>query len=214
MTGLNTEAAHIQSDDQGAVIRANISHALARAYDRPDSWPADISAILEDAFAPCGGTMRELAQAMAKDIAGGMNDLSIVHARLFVGPFAVEAAPWASFYLDPEKQLMGPISLYAAEAFAEAGLGPVNGAGDAPDHITRELEFMYFLAFQEATTGAQEWLERQQRFWREHLGQWLPQLADALASTATDSLFYLHLSKLTREYCAWQGHRLAEDRPS
>ncbi len=109
---------------------------------------------------------------------------------------------------------MGPISLYAAEAFAEAGLGPADGAGDAPDHVTRELEFMYFLAFQEATTGKQEWLERQQRFWREHLGQWLPQLADALGSAATDSSFYSHLSKLTREFCAWQGRQLAEDLPS
>ncbi len=76
MTGLNNEAARIQSEDQAAVVRANISHALARAYDRPDSWPTGISAILEDAFAPCGETMEQLAQAMARDIAGSQDAIS------------------------------------------------------------------------------------------------------------------------------------------
>lgn len=134
--------------------------------------------------------MAKLAYEMGEGLSGEAargDALSIAHAKLFLGPFEVLAAPWASVYLDPEQRLMGPFSRYAAEADAEAGLGPGDGPSDAPDHVTRELEFMYFLTFQEPTTGGPTWLERQQRFWHEHLGLWLPKLADVVKEAAGDS---------------------------
>jgi len=205
------ETVRIDSGDAAAAARANACYALSRAFDRPDNWPRELGNLLADAFAPQGGTMAKLAREMGEGLSGEAargNALSVAHAKLFLGPFEVLAAPWASFYLDPEQRLMGPFSRYAAEAYAEAGLGPGDGPSDAPDHVTRELEFMYLLAFQEATTGDPTWLERQQRFWHEHLGLWLPKLADVVEGAAAGSAFYLRLGKLTREFCEWESGRL------
>jgi TorA maturation chaperone TorD len=169
-------------------LRANAFHALARAYRPPVSWPDDLPDILTTAFLPFGGELAALSRALSTLL--GQEDyapekLARAHARLFIGPFDIQAPPWASLYLDPEKQLMGEVSQYAAEAYAEAGLGPVEGPTDAPDELTHELEFMYFLAFQEYSTGDPVWLNRQVSFWKEHLGVWLPQFA-TLVDTSTD----------------------------
>ncbi len=204
------EATRIESGDADAAARANACHALARALDRPDNWPRDLGALLTEAFTNVGGTLADLARQMSEALATDGEDLSVAHARLFLGPFEVQAPPWASFYLEADPQLMGPVSRYAAEAYGEAGLGPAQGPSDAPDHVTHELEFMYFLAYKEATTGDPVWLERQQRFWREHLGLWLPKLANALEAAATDSPYYSGLGKLTREFSAWSNRQLGE----
>lgn len=181
-------------------LRANAFHALATAYTPPGSWPDDLADILTTAFLPFGGEVAALSGALSTLL--GQEDnaaetLAPAHARLFIGPFDIQAPPWASLYLDPEKQLMGESSRYAAEAYAEAGLGPVEGPTDAPDHVTHELEFMYFLAYQEHSTGDPAWLERQVSFWKEHLGIWLPQFARLVrASTNENDVFNL-LSRLT-----------------
>ena len=190
----------IQVGQELPASRANAFHALATAYTPPGSWPDDLPDILTTAFLPFGGELAALSGALSTLL--GQEDnapekLAPVHARLFLGPFDIQAPPWASLYLDPEKQLMGESSRYAARAYAEAGLGPVEGPTDAPDQLTHELEFMYFLAFQEYSTGDPVWLERQVSFWKEHLGVWLPQFA-TLVKTSTNEENVLNLfSRLT-----------------
>ena len=197
------EVIRIDSDNADAAARANVCHALGQAYDRPDNWPRDLGELLTEAFASSPGAMAELARQLGEILEADREGLPVAHARLFLGPFEVQAPPWASFYLEADQQLMGPVSRYAAEAYAAAGLGPAEAPSDAPDHVTHELEFMYFLAYQEATTDDPIWLVRQQRFWREHLGHWLPKLANAVEAAAADSPFYSRLGKLTRQFCAW-----------
>ena len=175
-----------------AAARANAYHSLALALAPPNDWPASLATELREGLAPLGGELADRADELAdevEDAKNRWNDLSVAYAKLFVGPFEVQAAPWASLYLDPSQQLMGEVSQYAAHAFAEAGLGPSRERKDAPDHIRHELEFMYYLAFQEATTGEPVWRERQQRFWNDHLGRWLPELANAVARARLDPYF-------------------------
>ena len=185
-------------------LRANAFHALATAYAPPEAWPDDFPEILSTAFLSFGGELAALSGELASLLVQQVNTpekLAPVHARLFIGPFDIQSPPWASLYLDPEKQLMGESSRYAAEAYAESGLGPVEGPTDAPDHLTHELEFMYFLAFQEYSTGDPVWLNRQVSFWWGHLGVWLPQFAKLVeASTEEKDVFNL-LSLLTLKFC-------------
>ena len=75
---------------------------------------------------------------------------------------------------------MGQVSRFVAEAYADAGLARAEGVHEAPDHITHELEFMYWLAFQDVTRGEAVWEERQREFWTTHLGTWLPLFAGAI----------------------------------
>jgi len=175
-----------------AVVRANAYHALAEAFSSPADWSTTFPEDLSDALLPLGGELATLACSLVAAASDAMNHrerVSVAHARLFLGPFEVMAAPWASLYLDPNQRLMGSASLYAAQAYSEAGLGPGSGLMDAPDHIRHELEFMYYLAFEEATSGGIEWRERQRSFWGEHLGRWLPELARAVRLADQDAYY-------------------------
>jgi TorA maturation chaperone TorD len=175
-----------------AVRRANAYHALAQALSPPAEWEPTFPQLLRDGLLPLGGELEKPAGELATVAEAAMKRkkrLAVMHARLFVGPFEILAAPWASLYLDPNQRLMGDTSQYAIQAYAEAGLGPSSSRKEAPDHITHELEFMYYLAFQEGTTGETSWRERQRRFWNEHLGRWLPKLAQAVRNAKLDSYY-------------------------
>ncbi len=52
----------------------------------------------------------------------GFEELTIDHARLFVGPFALLAPPYGSVYLEGERRLMGDSTLAAGECYNEVGL--------------------------------------------------------------------------------------------
>lgn len=74
------------------------------------------------------------------------------------------------------------------------------------DHISTQLEFMYFLAYKEAF--AQEHhgkekseicLEAQRKFLKDHLGRWAPLFLDRLDKKA-ESGFYKGLAQLTKYF--------------
>jgi TorA maturation chaperone TorD len=198
---MSTDTLPTAGEDQ-VVRRANAYHALVQALSPPGEWAPTLPQILSDGLMPLGGKLENLAEGLATEAETAMNsreNLSVAYAQLFVGPFNIQAAPWASLYLDPEQRLMGQASQYAIQAYAEAGLGPSSGRKDPPDHIMHELEFMYYLVFQEATTGETAWRDRQRRFWNEHLGQWLPKLAQAVRIAELDP-YYGALAEFLRGF--------------
>jgi putative dimethyl sulfoxide reductase chaperone len=196
--------------------RANVYYALARALQSPSTWPEDLPELLlaalngmQEGFDGCGAQLK----AHIPDSMDARKELAVAHAKLMVGPFELLAAPWACFYLEDEPQLMGPTSQYVARAYADAGLGPGEQLKDTPDHVTHELEFMYFLAFNQATTGELVWSERQMRFWREHLGRWLSKFADAVAATNVHP-FYSHLAEMLTVFCGLEEATLGVTEPT
>jgi len=196
--------------DSVAAARANVYYALARALDPPKNWRAGLPQLLAEALATMPAPLPELGERLASHVTALLDDreqVAVVHAKLFLGPFEILVAPWACFYLEDEPQLMGPTSQYAAQAYADAGLAPGKQPQDTPDHVTHEMEFMYYLAFSLATTGAAEWEERQVRFWREHLGLWLPRFADALTHAA-EHPFYNLLAETIGNVCALEADEL------
>jgi TorA maturation chaperone TorD len=76
--------------------------------------------------------------------------------------------------------------------------------------VLHELEFMYYLSFQEATAGGDEWRERQRRFWNEHLGRWLPDLARAVREADLDP-YYNTLADLVLVFLRLEESLLAEE---
>lgn len=79
-------------------------------------------------------------------------------------------------------------------------------AGDHPDHLCTELEFMHYLAFKEAAAAAHgddvaglrlaqhDLLDR-------HLCRWLPRLSKRLAGAPALPSFYLYLVQLVDTFC-------------
>lgn len=201
------EASVHEADLSPAARRANAYHALAQAFRAPADWEPTLPSALRRHFALLGSPLRERAAETADAWEAALRDgerAALDHARLFIGPFEIQAPPYASLYLDPERRLMGRVSQQVAREYAEAGLAPGPPPREAPDHVTVELEFMYFLAFQEATTADRVWAERQRRFWRSHLGRWLPELARRIRD-GNSHPFHAALAQLVACFADWEG---------
>jgi TorA maturation chaperone TorD len=83
------------------------------------------------------------------------------------------------------------------------GLDVSTRAGERPDHITAEAEFMYVLLAKEAAAlyegnqeGAEVCREARGKFFHEHVGWWLPAFAWALTRVAHAG-YYVPLAALT-----------------
>lgn len=136
-------------------------------------------------------------------------DLAIEYSRLFVGPYRLLAPPYGSVYLDPERKVMGNSTFDVQQRYARFGIEVAEDFMDTPDHITAELEFMYFLVFKEIeilNSGQPEQvyeiLIEQQSFVKEHLNAWVPQFSD-LITEHSKTLFYRCLAETTQKYIAW-----------
>ena len=186
---------------------ANLGYLLARAFQQPDTFSGDEPRLLREALSasekelePEGTELgRQWEHALSEDRTLLMRD----YARLFLGPFEILAAPYASFYLDPEKQLMGEVSQEVARRYAEAGLAPrEDEPSDAPDYIVNECEFLYYLAHQYLSTEdaaeAGEWNRRYGTFARGHFAQWVPPFCEAILAVDPLHPFYPALARFGR----------------
>jgi len=200
----------------GAGVRANVFYVLARALEPPRLWDKGLPDLLAESIGVMPDSLTDIGATLSLQVSDILEDresAAIEHAKLFLGPFEILVSPWGSFYLEDEPRLMGPTSHYAALAYADAGLSPGEKLKDTPDYVTHELEFMYFLAFNEATTGDPIWSDRQQRFWREHLGRWLPKFAEALADAAVHP-FYRTLAQTISTVCISESDVLGTPVPT
>src|SRR3972149_4334347 len=70
--------------------------------------------------------------------------------------------------------------------------GLLAAAGDQPDHLCTELEFMHYLSFKQAAGGgaSAELTLAQADFLGRRLCPWLPRLRDRAAAADTPSPFY------------------------
>lgn len=132
-------------------------------------------------------TAEDLAVAyseMAKD-ADGVTGIGEVAAmdweeaefafnKLFVGPMALQAPPYASFYLDPEPQLMGQSTLRVRRIYEMAGLiSPLEGKLPC-DHLGVELDATLGILAMAERSEAEEPRALWRYFLDEHLRVWLP----------------------------------------
>lgn len=184
-----------------AIARANLCHLLSRAFASPlemnEQQPEQLRALSEH----LPGELHAPAARLADTWREALRDseaMSLAYARLFLGPFEILASPYASFYLEPDQQIMGPVSNHVAQVYAQAGLQPGQGPREAPDHVALELEFMHYLAHRHAATGDEGFLDQYNDFIATHAGKWMPALAAAIARRS-DHPFYLALAELLGE---------------
>jgi ferredoxin len=91
---------------------------------------------------------------------------------------------------------MGEITTHVRRAYAEAGLVIADGYHELPDHVSVELEFMAWLANEEAVASEDSdddvigfFVERQAAFLQAHLSRWIPEFCHRIV-TANKSKFY------------------------
>jgi len=147
-------------------------------------------------------------QNMCKEFGARTNldQLKVDFSKLFVGPYKLFAAPYGSVYLDGERKIMGDSTLDVKKRYREAGLDTAKNFKDAPDHISAELEFMYYLIFKEIEAFSNSdtetgigFIQKQKSFLEGHLLAWVPEFAKSIIEYAQNS-FYLNLAKATQMF--------------
>lgn len=143
-------------------------------------------------------------------------ELGVEYVRLFgVGFSGTPAIPTESNYRTPNRD--GAVAAFIASLQAEyrsMGLISVVG-GEAPDHISTELEVMSFLCGIEADnwetgqeTLATETIEIEAAFVRQHLAVWVPVFASRVQASAP-APFYDRASKLLHAFVVHENDYLA-----
>ena len=130
----------------------------------------------------------EEAARMQSDLSGTEQDELIVeYARLFVGPHELVAPPYGSVYLDGQGEVMGPSTRDVIRIYHEEGLDLDEEFAELPDHITVELEFLYYLIVCELKAlrsgdakEAFRLFERQKKFLDNYLLKWVPKFCTGI----------------------------------
>jgi TorA maturation chaperone TorD len=127
-------------------------------------------------------------------------DLLVEYARLFVGPNELLAPPYGSVYLEEGRKVMSESTARVMEFYKAEGLSIDENFGNLPDHIAAELEFMYYLAYNEVEAlekndreKAGHFMNRQETFLRNFLGPWIAPFCDKITQ-GTENEFYLALA--------------------
>ncbi len=127
------------------------------------------------------------------------DDLLVAYAKLFVGPNELLAPPYGSVYLDGEKMLMGDSTMEVIKMYEKQGLSMDSEFRNLPDHVTVEMEFMYYLIFKETEAlDKSEWdialdyLKTQELFLDNFLKRWFKPFCDKIKQ-GTDNEFYTSL---------------------
>jgi TorA maturation chaperone TorD len=150
----------------------------------------------EDGFKPLLETLFSAAEECLNHGSEALDRLESGFTRLFVGPGAVEAPPWESFYVRGEKAIKQRTSLEVRKAYVAQGLIPAAYPSVADDHIAIELDFLTRLAQRASDAYAINdvpatllAVDASEMFLREHLLKWVSAFASAVAN-ARHASFY------------------------
>lgn len=127
-------------------------------------------------------------------------ELLVEYARLFIGPNGLLAPPYGSVYLDKGGNVMGESTARVMEFYNAEGLSMDEQFQNPPDHITAEMEFMYYLAYHEVEAlekhdreKAVYFLNRQEAFLRMFLDGWVAPFCEKIKE-GTENGFYQALA--------------------
>ena len=120
--------------------------------------------------------------------------------RLFVGPGALQAPPFASVYLDAEPQVMGQTTLLVRRIYAAAGLASPWGGALPDDHLSLELDAAEAMAAS-LDAAPDEGLARLRAFLvAEHMAAWIPGLVAAVERSGEAAPGVLHAVRRLQDW--------------
>ena len=201
----------IEVDVRSPAVQAG---ARSRVYGRLEELLAFPTYELANALAS-GGWLAEVA-GMAKhlpfdwplaDGGAALSDDSITQAGMeaeYIRLFEVGVGrPFCPLYEGSHRSGRMKIMEELVRFYEHFGLRAA--AGDQPDHVCAELEFVHYLAFKEAaavSAGADAGglMLAQKEFLERRLCRWLPRVA-ALVASAEAARFYRPVTALASEFC-------------
>ncbi len=181
---------------------------LSDCFLLPDQGLSEKLENLEFSMANGFESAMKFVQNMREEFKDGadLEPLKVDFSKLFVGPYEMSAAPYGSVYLEEGRKMMGDSTLDVKNRYREAGLDTAETFKDAPDHISAELEFMYYLIFKEIeafsksdTESAVGFIQKQKSFLNDHLMVWVPEFTSSIIENA-ENPFYLNLANATETF--------------
>ena len=181
-------------------IRSEIYKLLAESYYPPnEALPDNILDLIEKLELVGLQDINWGGEEILK--ADSIEDLTVEHARLFVGPYTLLAPPYGSVYMEPERRIMGNSTMDVVKRYQQSGLDMAGDFKDAPDHIAAELEFMHFLYSAEAECMQGNEREKElggvilkNHFLTTCLAPWIHPFCQNIKN-ATTNQFYINLAE-------------------
>ncbi len=200
----------IQTIVSHETARQDIYKNLANCYHMPEETLSTNLDVLSGQLLNLNSEAASYIDCMQCELNTGsdLELLKIEFTRLFIGPYSLPAPPYGSVYIEKERKVMGDSTMDAQKRYKNCGLDISSNFKEVPDHITVELEFMFFLIFKEIESirsnvpeQAQEIVLHQKSFLIEHLNMWIPDFTDCVIEHAGTE-FYRNLAKATRVFVA------------
>lgn len=197
---MNSKNTVNQADSQYA-IRANIYSILAECFRYPEQALTGVLNPLGGLLSSYDKTLKYKEEELIEWLKNKdkLENLQVEYSRLFIGPYHLEAPPYGSIYMDKQALVMGEFTQQAIEFYVKAGLDPSDENKEPPDHISTELEFMYYLLFQKVMKKKKRINKLENSFLKEHLNLWIHPFTQKIADNTTN-IFYLKLSKLLDDF--------------
>ncbi len=131
------------------------------------------------------------------DVPSFCSDLEEIYVRLFISTRGGIAAPlYQSCYEYENAQLMGVAAGDMQKRFESKGLALAESMNEPPDHLSIELEYLYFLLETGWAGENLEFLDEAVSFTADNLIPWLTQFYDKLAVEAAGRFYALITSLL------------------
>lgn len=191
-----------------SLARAGAYKLLAQAFYLPNERTLSESFIedLEEIFTGLGIEEAEgfRDSVFAEDCDDLTTEIRVDYTKLFHGSGKLLAPPYESLYKDG-KHVMGESAVAVRNFYRKAGLDMAEDYKNLPDHISAELELLYFLCLQEAEVRkaekeASHWLELQQQFYHDHLATWVDDFCQRTIEYA-QTAYYRKLGILLQKWC-------------
>lgn len=144
---------------------------------------------------------------LAKKIDGKFDDIKQDYHSLFLVPLDKFVTPYESVYR--EKAMHQSTTVQVKNEYIEASaVVDDKFSFNAPDYIGYELDFMRFLCESEAKawqkdrkTIARKNQNFQNKFLKEHLSKWVPELAKNIEKNA-ETDYYKFVARITKQFVA------------
>lgn len=187
-------------DAQNITQTANAYKLLSLLYGPPTEELEEVLTHLEQTLQSLRPELIPLVLEMKtlSDSVSKLEELTVDHARLFIGPFDLLAPPYGSIYLDGQRQVMGDSTMEVLQFYRQAGLNSADDFKQPPDYIVTELEFIYYLIAKYLETEDEQWLVQMETFLNKYLGKWSGDFTNRINEHAKN-LFYKNLAHLTLE---------------
>ncbi|GAB47092.1 TorD/DmsD family molecular chaperone [Mobilicoccus pelagius] len=200
--------------------RLDVLAGAATALSRWFLTPPDAAAlaalgepgVLEDWPVPLDDAGRDGLRLLAGPHDAG--EVAVDHARLFVGPGHLRAAPYESVHTSEEGLLFEPETLDVRAWYHHYDLAAPREGREPDDHVGLELEFVATLASwawealeRGDTDAAAVFAEGARGFCETHLGQWGVGFAELAAREARTD-FYRGVASLTSGFLLALPHLL------